>query len=283
MRAKKSLGQHWLVDGNILRRIAKAADFTEEDTVIEVGPGRGALTERLAPRAARLIAVELDRELAPRLAERYRDATNVAVLERDVLGTPVEEILNEGGGGLPYVVVGNLPYNVGSAIVRNFLNAVAKPRWLLVMLQAEVAERMAARPGGMSYLAVETQLFAEARVLFRVAPKAFRPPPKVDSAVLRLDMRDSLEVEVDDCDAFLELVRAGFAAPRKRLRNSLAVGLRVSAPEAGEILRAAAVDADQRPQMLDLEDWRRLYFGWRASAGEGNQSYVRHSGKRYGG
>jgi 16S rRNA (adenine1518-N6/adenine1519-N6)-dimethyltransferase len=263
-RAKKSLGQHWLVDGRVLRRIASAADFTDQDTVVEVGPGRGALTQHLAARASRLIAVELDRELAPRLAETYRDASNVSVLERDVLEKPVEEILNEGGGGLPYVVVGNLPYNVGSPIVRKFLNAAVKPRWLLVMLQAEVAERMAARPGDMSALAVETQVSAEARILFRVPPKAFRPPPKVDSAVLRLDVSDSLEVEVDDRQAFMQLVHAGFAAPRKRLRNSLAVGLRVPSFQAGEILKVAGVDGDMRPQMLDLEAWRRVYFAWRA-------------------
>jgi 16S rRNA (adenine1518-N6/adenine1519-N6)-dimethyltransferase len=265
-RAKKSLGQHWLVDGGVLRRIASAADFTDEDTVIEVGPGRGALTEHLANRASHLIAVELDRKLAPALAEKYRDAPNVSVLERDVLETPVEDILNEGGGGLPYVVVGNLPYNVGSAIVRKFLTASVRPRWLLVMLQAEVAERMAAKPGDMSALAVETQIYAEPRVLFRIPPKAFRPPPKVQSALLRLDVREMLEVEVDDREAFMDLVHAGFAAPRKRLRNSLAVGLRTPAPAADAILRSANVDGEQRPQMLDLEDWRRLYFAWRATS-----------------
>ena len=264
-RAKKSLGQHWLVDGGVLRRIANAADFTDEDTVIEIGPGRGALTERLASHASRLIAVEIDRELAPRLAEKYRDASNISILERDVLETPIEEILNEGGGRLPYVVVGNLPYNVGSPIVRKFLTAAVKPRWLLVMLQNEVAERMAAQPGEMSALAVETQIYAEPRILFRIPPKAFRPPPKVQSAVLRLDVRDALEVEVDDRDAFMELVHAGFAAPRKRLRNSLAVGLRIQAAESGTILEAANVDGDQRPQMVGLEDWQRLYFAWRAT------------------
>lgn len=267
VRAKKSLGQHWLVDRRIVHRIAEAADVSPNDTVVEVGPGRGALTGELAQRASRLIAVEMDRVLAPALEEKYADAPNVSVIEGDVLDLGVDEILNRGGGGLPYVVVGNLPYNVGSPIVRRFLNAALKPRRLVVMLQAEVAERMAAEPGEMSYLSVETQVLAEARVLFRVPPRAFRPPPKVHSAVLRLDVRDSPDVEVDSISSYLELAQAGFAAPRKRLRNSLAIGLRIPAPEAGAILGAAGVDGDQRPALLDLDAWRAIYFAWRRMRG----------------
>jgi 16S rRNA (adenine1518-N6/adenine1519-N6)-dimethyltransferase len=259
-RAKKSLGQHWLVDRKVLARIVDGAAIAPGETVVEVGPGRGALTALLAERASRLICVELDRELAPALREKYAGAANVLVIEGDVLETPVESILNEGGGGMPYVVVGNLPYNIGTAITRKFLTSKLRPERLVVMLQAEVAERMTAAPGDMSYLAVETQLYAEARLLFRIPAKAFRPPPKVQSAVVRLDVRDSPDVEVDSQDAFLELARAGFAAPRKRLRNSLAVGLRIEPPEAGGLLADAKVDPEQRPAMLSLEQWRDVYF-----------------------
>ncbi len=262
-RAKKRLGQHWLTDRRILQRITAAADFGPEDTVIEVGPGRGALTGLLAERASRLIAVEVDGALASALAEKHRAQPNVSVIEGDVLELTVEEILNRGGGGLPYVVVGNLPYFIGSPIVRKFLVAPVKPRWLVVMLQSEVAQRMAAAPGQMSYLSVEMQVMAEVRLLFRIPARAFNPPPKVQSAVVRLDVRDSPEVEVDDMPAFLKLAQAGFAAPRKRLRNSLAVGLRVTPPEAAAILADAAVDGEQRPQMLTLENWRDIYFALR--------------------
>jgi 16S rRNA (adenine1518-N6/adenine1519-N6)-dimethyltransferase len=262
-RAKKRLGQHWLTDRRILQRITAAADFGPEDTVIEVGPGRGALTGLLAERASRLIAVEVDGALASALADKHRAQQNVSVIEGDVLELPVEEILNRGGGGLPYVVVGNLPYFIGSPIVRKFLVAPVKPRWLVVMLQSEVAQRMAAAPGQMSYLSVEMQVMAEVRLLFRIPARAFNPPPKVQSAVVRLDVRDSPEVEVDDLAAFLKLAQAGFAAPRKRLRNSLAVGLRVTPPEAAAILADASVDGDQRPQMLTLENWRDIYFALR--------------------
>ena len=144
IRAKKSLGQHWLTDGKALRRIAAAADITPEDTVIEVGPGKGALTQHLVPLASRLIAVEMDDVLAPRLSEMYANDPKVTIVHEDVLETSAEAILNEGGGGLPYVVMGNLPYNIGTAIIRRFLTAMVRPRWLLVLLQAEVAERIAA-------------------------------------------------------------------------------------------------------------------------------------------
>jgi 16S rRNA (adenine1518-N6/adenine1519-N6)-dimethyltransferase len=259
-RAKKSLGQHWLVDRRIVQRIADAAEISPEYAVIEVGPGRGALTGELAKRASKLIAVEVDPALADSLAEKHAADANVSVVEGDVLKISVEDILNRGGGGLPYVVVGNLPYFIGSPIVRKFLQAPIKPERLIVMLQSEVAERIAAVPGKMSYLSVEMQVMAETKLLFRIPARAFRPPPKVRSAVVRLDVRDSPDVEVDDMAAYLRVVAAGFAAPRKRLRNSLAVGLRIEAPEAAAVLADAGVDGDQRPQMLTLENWRDVYF-----------------------
>lgn len=259
-RAKKSLGQHWLVDRRIVQRIADAAEISPEYTVIEVGPGRGALTGELAKRASKLIAVEVDPALAESLAEKHAADANVSVVEGDVLKISVEDILNRGGGGLPYVVVGNLPYFIGSPIVRKFLRAPIKPERLIVMLQSEVAERIAAVPGKMSYLSVEMQVMAETKLLFRIPARAFRPPPKVRSAVVRLDVRDSPDVEVDDLAAYLRVVAAGFAAPRKRLRNSLAVGLRIEAPEAAAVLADAGVNGDQRPQMLTLENWRDVYF-----------------------
>ncbi len=247
------------MDGRVLSRIARAADFTSADTVVEVGAGTGLLSERLARRASRLIAVEIDAGLAGELRLRFQGQDNVSVIEADVLSLAPEEILVRGGGRLPYVVVGNLPFYVGSAVVRHFLTARAQPRWLLVTLQAEVARNMAAGPGGMSFLGVETQLYAEPRVLFQIPPRAFRPPPKVTSAVLRLDVRDGTAVEVDDREAFMQAVRAGFAAPRKRLRNALAIGLGCEPGEAEAILAVAGIDPARRAQTLTLEEWMALY------------------------
>jgi 16S rRNA (adenine1518-N6/adenine1519-N6)-dimethyltransferase len=266
-RPRKSLGQHWLTDRKALRRIAEAVQISDSDTVIEIGAGTGLLTEPLAERAPKLIAVELDERLAGTLRERFADREKVSVLERDALETTAEELLVAGGGRVPYVVVGNLPYFIGTAIIRRFLEATVQPRWLIVTLQAEVAESIAAPPGRMSYLSVEMQTLASARLLFYLPPKAFKPPPKVRSAVVRLDVLDTSETEVDDREAFLALARAGFAAPRKRMRNSLAIGLRIPSSKADEILSLAEVDPEQRPANLTLADWREVYFAWRREQG----------------
>jgi 16S rRNA (adenine1518-N6/adenine1519-N6)-dimethyltransferase len=263
-RPRKSLGQHWLTDRTVLRRIADAAQIANEETVIEVGAGTGLLTGLLAARAQRLIAVEVDDGLASRLDERFAEDDGVVVLRRDVLDTTPEELLVSGRGRVPYVVVGNLPYFIGTAIIRRFLGSTVRPRRLIVTLQAEVAESIAASPGRMSYLSVEMQTLSSAKLLFYVPSKAFKPPPKVRSAVVRLETLDASEAEVDDREAFLALVRAGFAAPRKRLRNSLAIGLRVPAAEAAAVLDDAGVNSDQRPAMLTLPDWQGVYFAYRA-------------------
>lgn len=262
-RPRKALGQHWLADRRILARIARAADFTPADTVIEIGGGRGSLTELLAPRAGRLIVVEVDPDLAARLGERFAGRNSVSVLAADVLSLAPEELLARGGGRLPYVVVGNLPYFIGTATVRHFLTNRIQPRWLLVTLQAEVAQSMAAPPGRMSYLSVETQLYAVPRLLFSIPPQAFRPPPQVRSAVVRLDVRDGTAVEVDDRAAFLALVQAGFAAPRKQLHNSLAIGLGRPQTEAAAIVQRAGIASDRRPQTLTIEEWAALYRAYR--------------------
>jgi 16S rRNA (adenine1518-N6/adenine1519-N6)-dimethyltransferase len=263
------LGQHWLSDRAALTRIADSAEIRDDETVIEIGAGTGLLTELLAESAGKLIAVEVDERLAFRLRERFAGRESVRVLATDVLETTPEELLMVGGGGMPYVVAGNLPYFIGTAIVRRFLEARVRPRRLIVTLQAEVAESMTSPPGRMSYLGVEMQTLAEAKVLFRLPPRAFKPPPKVRSAVVRLDVLDTSDAEVDDREAFLALVRAGFAAPRKRLRNSLSVGLRLNVNEAAVILSDAEVDGDKRPANIALSEWRDIYFAYRGRKAQG--------------
>jgi len=253
-----------LTDRRYLDRIVAAADTEGIDTVVEVGAGTGLLTERLAIGAKRLIAVEVDGVWAANLREKFADRDNVVVVKADALAATPEDVLSAGGGAAPYAVVGNLPYNVATAIVRRFLQARLKPRWMVVMLQAEVGQSIAAKPGDMSYLSVLMQLYAEARVLFYVPPRAFKPAPKVRSAVVRLDVGDGPAVEVDDREAFLALVRAGFAAPRKQLRNSLAVGLRVRGVEADAMLAEAGLDGSRRPADMSLLEWKGLYYGYRA-------------------
>ena len=233
--------------------------------MIEVGAGSGLLTELLAQRASRLIAVEVDAELTAGLRERFRGRDNVSVVEADVLSISPEEVMTRGGGRLPYVVAGNLPYFIGSAILRHFLTVRAQPRWLLVTLQAEVARNIAAGPGKMSYLSVEMQYYAQPRLLFEIPAAAFRPPPKVRSAVLRLDTRQGTAVEVDDREAFFRLVKAGFAAPRKQLRNALSIGLERGAAEVEALLDVAGVEPTRRAQTLTLVEWRALYRAYRGT------------------
>ena len=263
-RRKKSLGQHWLADRRVLKRIDEAADFTDEDTVIEIGPGTGLLTGLLAERAESLIGVEIDDALAEGLRERFSDQQSITILNDDVLSLSPKQVLLSSEGHPPYVVVGNLPFNVGTAIISHFLQTKPKPSWLLVTLQAEVAESMCATSGKTSYLSVLIGLYASARILFHVPARAFRPPPKVRSAVVRIDVRDTPLVAEDECKPFIELVQAGFAAPRKRIRNSLAIGLRIPPAEAEELVKRASLDPTVRPAEIGINGWVGLFESCRA-------------------
>jgi 16S rRNA (adenine1518-N6/adenine1519-N6)-dimethyltransferase len=266
LSARKSLGQHFLTDRRILRRVASATRLTAADTVVEVGAGLGALTSELAKRAARVIAVEVDEALCNHLCRRFEQSPNVTVVCRDVLSVEPADL----GVSPPYVVAGNLPYNIGAAVLRLFLEAKEKPERLIVMLQREVAENIVARPGRLSLLALSVQLYAEPHLLFTVPPSAFRPPPKVESAVLRLDVRERPAVAVDDTRAFFRFLRAGFSSPRKQLRNVLSHALDLDARLVEEVLRRAGIEPSLRAQALTLQQWASLYHAFESI--EGNAS-----------
>ena len=253
------MGQHWLTDTDLLDRIVEAAEIRSDEVVIEVGPGTGLLTERLVGLGNSLMAVELDSRLAGRLASRYVGESGVAVIQADVMSVSVPDLLKLGGGHPPYVVLGNLPFYVGSAIVRHFLGADPPPRRMMVTLQAEVAEAMCASPGAMRLLSVQVQMLARTRLLFSIPAEAFSPSPRVDGAVVSLDVRRDLAANVDDLDGFLGFVEGGFSAPRKQLRNSLALGLGIVRLEADGLLAGARIKPDRRPQTLSLEEWSELY------------------------
>lgn len=260
-RAKKRFGQHFLSDVNILTRIVDAADVAPGDTVLEVGPGLGALTAVLAQRAARVIAVEVDRDLIAALEQRFAETPNVAIVECDVLIRTPRELLAAGGGAAPYLVVANLPYNIAAPVLRRFLEGDPPPQRLVVMVQLEVAETIVARPGRMGLLSVATQVYGDTRMVMKVAPGAFSPPPKVQSAVVRIDVLPRPRVDVP-LDAFFRIVRAGFGNPRKQLRNSLSFGLHVKQEVVDGVMRAAGVDVTLRPQVLSLDDWAAITRAW---------------------
>lgn len=258
LRARKSLAQHFLVDREILSRIVVAADVGSEETVVEVGAGLGVLTRELAARARTVVAVEVDEKLCLHLRENLQPYPNVTIVCADVLAVSPASLLEKAGARAPYAVVANLPYYNAAPVLRHFLEGDLPPKRLVVMLQREVAESIAAGPGKMSLLGVAVQFYGSPRLLFGVPAQAFYPPPKVQSAILRIDVAEGPRVEVPDAASFFEVVRAGFNAPRKQLRNSLAQGLRVPPAEAEALLAAAGIDSRRRPQELALEDWAAL-------------------------
>jgi 16S rRNA (adenine1518-N6/adenine1519-N6)-dimethyltransferase len=260
VRPAKSLGQHFLSDYGVVNRIVAAADVGPGDTVIEVGPGLGVLTERLAEQAGRLIAVEIDAKLAQRLREELAAKPNVTVVERDVLAVTPEALLAAAGlaSDAAYAVVGNLPYNAGAAILRHFLEAEHPPRGIVAMLQREVADSIVGGPGKVTLLGVSVQVYAKARKLFNVPPRAFYPPPKVTSSVIRLDLLDAPLIAPGERGAFFRVVRAGFSAPRKQLRNTLAQGLGAPPRDVAAAIETAGIDPTLRPQDVTLEGWLRL-------------------------
>lgn len=241
-----------------MNRIVAGADLGPDDVVIEIGPGLGVLTQRLTAVAGRVIALELDTELVARLRESAPD--NLTVVEGDALEVDPDSLLETAGlaPDTPYVMAGNLPYNVGTAIVRRFLESEHPPLRLVVMLQKEVAEGMTAPEGELGLLGVSVQVYAHARKLFNVPPRAFYPPPRVTSAVIRLDLREERLVPPEERERFFRVVRAGFSAPRKQLRNTLAQGLQLPAAEVAAAIEAEGLSTDLRPQQLRVDDWLRL-------------------------
>ena len=234
--------------------MADAAGVDETDTVVEVGPGGGSLTRVLAERARRVVAVELDAGLAAALTPQV--SSNVDVRVADARDVPVEALL----GGCPsYKLLGNLPYYAALPILRHFLEGPCRPRVAVVMVQREVAQRMCARPGGMSLLSVAVQLYGRPRIVRWVRPGAFVPPPKVTSAVVHIEVYDRPAEAVGDAEGFFSVVRAGFSAPRKQLRNALAQGLEVPPAGAEELLTRAGIDPKRRAETLSLAEWARLH------------------------
>ena len=226
---------------------------------MEVGPGRGFLTRQLLSRAARVVAIELDRELAADLPARLGDPSNLSVCCEDARTVGLEPLLGDASG---YKVVANLPYYAANPIVRRFLECDRPPSRMIVMVQKEVAENMAASPGRMSLLSVATQFYAGAKIICQVAPSCFRPAPRVSSAVVRLDVLPRPAVDVTAPQEFFELVRAGFSAPRKQLRNSLAHGLSTAPSLAEGMLERAGIDGRRRPGTLALEEWAAIFRSW---------------------
>lgn len=263
LRAKKSLGQHFLVDDKVLHSIVSAAELSPEDLVIEVGPGLGILTKELAIRAKRVIAIELDSRLAFALSQIMIGFPDIQIINANVLETdPAQLLAHEGWdftSALEYKVVADLPYYIACPTLRHFLEASLKPNLMVVLLQKEVGEAIVAKPGEMSLLAVSVQFYGKPEILHHIQAESFYPPPKVESVILRIIPFKQPVVKVPDIACFFELVRAGFSSPRKQLHNSLAQGLGLSPHQAAALLEKAEIDLQRRAETLSLEEWARVY------------------------
>ena len=278
---KKSLGQNFLVDSRYLDRIVAAADLTADDLVLEIGPGLGTLTRRLAAQAGQVVAVELDTRIIELLRADFADQPHVKIVHSDILEVDPSALvaesraalnrdtpaiaerpdLNVGANnkvGANYKVVANLPYYITSLVLRHLLEASFPPALAVVMVQKEVAERICAEPGDLSLLAVSVQFYAVPSLVQHVPAEAFYPTPKVDSAVLRLDVRPEPAVTAVTPKAFFHVVRAGFGQKRKQLANSLSAGLALPKDAVRDALERAEIDPKRRAETLTLDEWGTL-------------------------
>lgn len=254
----RSLGQNFLIDENILQKIIKGAAVTREDVILEIGPGVGTLTAALAGQAERVVAVEIDRSLLPILEETLGDFDNVKVIHGDILKLDLDLLLRDALGGRPFKIVANLPYYITTPIIMRFLEEERPYTSITVMIQKEVAERMAAGPGSKDYgaLSVAVQFYTRPRLIGRVPSGVFMPPPKVDSMIITLERRSRPAVEVKSTAMFFKVVKVVFAQRRKTLLNTLsAAGVSPLGKAAlGESLSGIGIDPVRRGETLTLEE-----------------------------
>lgn len=247
----KGLGQNFLIDKNILQKIIDTADIKKDDVVLEVGPGLGTLTQKLAERTSRVIAVEKDHRMIEILKETLIDFSNIEILEQDILEyTPL----------IHYKLIANIPYYLTSPLIRKFLEEKDQPEEIVLMIQKEVAQRICAKPGDMSILAVSVQFYAEPKIISFVSKGCFWPSPKIDSAIIKIIPRQKPDV---DPEMFFKVVKAGFAHPRKQLVNNLATlklsdSVKLDKHLTADLLLSNNLKPTQRPETLSVSDWVKL-------------------------
>ncbi|MGA8848340.1 MAG: 16S rRNA (adenine(1518)-N(6)/adenine(1519)-N(6))-dimethyltransferase RsmA [Dehalococcoidia bacterium] len=265
-KPKKRLGQHFLIDEAVLERILSAAELSPGDIVVEIGPGLGILTEGLAKRGAKVIAVELDAKLVALLKKRLAAFPDVKIIHSDILKVTPQQLLQDNLTASElargYKVIANLPYYITSPVLSHFLEAQLRPSEMVVMVQKEVGEAIAAAPGKMRLLSVKAQFYSQPAIVSYVPAASFYPPPKVDSVILRLDVYSQpplIKSGVSDVAGFFDIVMHGFRSPRKQLRNSLAHSLGMPPSQVASLLEKAGIEAKRRAETLSLEEWKELW------------------------
>lgn len=254
LRPDKGLGQNFLVDDSALREITMIAGTTPDDTVLEIGPGMGSLTRYLASSSKRVVAVELDERFTPILNEVLLPYSNVHLVEGDILALNPADLISRGD----YLVVANIPYYITTALIRHLLEASHPPKRIILTVQEEVGLRICAHPGKMSLLSLSVQVYGEPQISARIPAGSFYPVPKVDSAVIRIDLFSVPRIPSADLDLFFRLAKAGFSQKRKTLRNALSAGMRWETGEASDILISAGIDPQRRAETLSLQEWGGL-------------------------
>ncbi|MCP4140586.1 MAG: 16S rRNA (adenine(1518)-N(6)/adenine(1519)-N(6))-dimethyltransferase RsmA [Chloroflexi bacterium] len=259
LRPKKKLGQNFLQDPNILEKIVELAEVSEEDTVLEIGPGLGSLTRHLAARAKKVFAVEIDSWIIPALETSLSGYANTKVINKDILQIAPSEIISAPN----YLVVANIPYYITSAIIRHLLENEPRPHRLILTIQKEVAERICAPEGKkMSLLALSIQVYGKPEIVGKIPAGAFYPPPKTDSAVIRISLYDEPRIPTALLDDFFRIAKAGFSQKRKNLRNALSAGLRLPKEKTEALLHNTEIDPHRRAETLNLEEWGKLTKEW---------------------
>jgi len=254
------LGQNFLKNNEIVKKIVESANLKADDLVLEIGPGKGVLTEELAKYAGKVVAVEIDENLVKLLFNKFSNNKNVEIICGDILKTNLPELLGHlmSKSKKSYKVVANLPYYITSPIIRLFLESKVPPSEMILMVQKEVAERITANPGQMSILAVSVQYYADAEILFEVGKENFDPIPEVDSCVIKITKYKSQSTNKIQSTNFFKIVRAGFSAKRKTLVNNLANSLHLDKNIVEEKLKSLKIKSAARAQELSIEKWKEI-------------------------
>jgi 16S rRNA (adenine1518-N6/adenine1519-N6)-dimethyltransferase len=254
LRPDKRLGQNFLVDRSELQKVILAGKIEPEDTVLEIGPGLGNLTCLLATQAQRVVAVELDHRLIPALRQAVSPYSNIEIIQGDILQVNINEIMHQPG----YLVVANIPYYITSNLIRQLLETQIPPKRMVLTVQSEVAERICAGPGDMSLLAISVQVYGKPSIAAHIPAEAFYPPPKVDSAVVSVELFTQALLDPNLLKIFFSLAKAGFSQKRKTLKNALSAGMRWSSEKTIQLLEKTGIDPQRRAETLSLDEWTIL-------------------------
>jgi 16S rRNA (adenine1518-N6/adenine1519-N6)-dimethyltransferase len=253
---RRSAGQNFLIDQDILKKIVETADLKQRDNVLEVGPGLGVLTEQLVKNAKKVVAVELDRSLFFILKKIFKAEKNLELLNEDILELDSARLANLFSRE-PYKIVANIPYNITASFLRKFLEIDYPPQEMILMVQKEVAQRICAQPGELSLLGVSVQFYSKPQIIHYVPKSCFFPKPEVDSAIIRVILKKQ-KLKPDEVKQFFRLVKIGFSAKRKQLQNNLTNGLHCDRDAMKDLVKKLGLKETVRAQELSLEEWRSL-------------------------